>query len=84
MEHPKKDGWCPRCDHDAWSAWRWGDTEEWSHSREDVGKVVERTGPHGVFLGCSNFPECRWSAMTEVVKRRRDEIKRGRGKFINS
>ena len=23
--------------------------------------AVNRTGPHGVFTGCSTFPKCKWS-----------------------
>jgi len=26
-----------------------------------VGHVVRRRGPHGNFLGCSQFPGCRWN-----------------------
>jgi len=25
----------------------------------DDGQMTEKTGPHGKFLGCSNYPECR-------------------------
>ena len=28
----------------------------------DCGSVtVNRTGPHGIFTGCSTYPKCRWS-----------------------
>lgn len=30
-------------------------------SRETAGNIVLRHGKHGDFLGCSKFPQCRWT-----------------------
>ena len=40
-----------------------------------VGKIIECKGPHGIFLGCSRYPNCEWSKATPEVARRREERK---------
>jgi len=69
--------YCPRCAEKAHEHWRHQgiggglNDSEWGpdYEKYKCGEVVRRTGPHGVFGGCSSYPNCKWSsALPEVVK----------------
>ena len=33
--------------------------------RDCGGEIVERSGPHGPFFGCNNFPKCTYKVRTQ-------------------
>ncbi|WP_240675952.1 topoisomerase DNA-binding C4 zinc finger domain-containing protein [Ammoniphilus sp. CFH 90114] len=35
------------------------------------GELLERTGKHGSFYGCSNYPKCRYTKCHYIAKERK-------------